>query len=123
MECDMTLDMTGRHRWTTEPHYRRYLAADGRITAVCVQDFDYPDYDASRFVDGRAFDEQAEAETAAVAITDVVAAGAVCARQGDHVGAVQAAQIVDAIIRWQPQRPNVTYFAGIVHDYADGGAR
>lgn len=61
----MTLDLTQPGRCNPEPHWRRYLAGD-QVKAVCVQDFDYHDYDTSRFVDSDIFGTEVEAEMAPV---------------------------------------------------------
>lgn len=59
----MPLDMTGNHRYNQEVHYRRYLSPRShQVTVICVQDFDYRDYEPSRFVDLAAFDTEEEAE-------------------------------------------------------------
>ena len=60
----MTLDMRGPARHTRAVHYRRYLDAEDRIVVICVQDFDYPDYDPARFLDHAAYATEAEAQTA-----------------------------------------------------------
>ncbi|MFB9483343.1 hypothetical protein ACFFSH_28735 [Streptomyces filamentosus] len=62
----MPLDLTCPGNLNSEPHYRRYLRPDGTIHVVCVQDFDYGDYDTSRFVDEDTFPTSAEAETAPI---------------------------------------------------------
>ena len=47
-------------------HYRVYLSKrTGEPTAICVQNFDYYDYDGSRFLDGVAYENEDEAELAA----------------------------------------------------------
>lgn len=41
-------------------HYRHYLGRNGKPVVICVQWFDYPDYDPARFLSGVAFlDEEA----------------------------------------------------------------
>lgn len=45
-------------------HYRHYLRHDGSPTVVCVQSFDYFDYDAERFLSTDAWDTELDAESA-----------------------------------------------------------
>lgn len=52
------------HRWTREVHYRLYLDRSGEPVVVCVQDFDYLDYDARRFLSMSAWDDECEADAA-----------------------------------------------------------
>lgn len=56
--------MTDPHRMNPDPHYRLYLGRDGHPVVICVQDFDYPDYDDSRFLSPDAWASKAEAESA-----------------------------------------------------------
>lgn len=52
-------------RHNRDVHYRLYLSHDGEgATVICVQDFDYYDYDDDRFVGYESFKTEAEAETA-----------------------------------------------------------
>lgn len=51
-------------------HYRLYLDADGEPCVICVQWFDYPDYDASRFLTEDRHLVEAEAEAALGALLD-----------------------------------------------------
>lgn len=69
----MPLDLTFPGSLNREPHYRRYLRPDGTIHVVCVQDFDYRDYDASRFVDEDTFPTSVQAETAPITECSYVA--------------------------------------------------
>lgn len=91
----MTLDMTGPARNRTTVHYRRYLNTAGQIVAICVQDFDYPDYDPARFLDYEAFDTQAEAEYTPLRAGDAYIQGR--EHRHDPVAVRQAALLLDAI--------------------------
>lgn len=53
-----------RHRYNPEVHYRLYLGRDGKPSVICVQDFDYPDYDQARFLSNRAYTSEDEAQQA-----------------------------------------------------------
>ncbi|MEU9871069.1 hypothetical protein AB0C87_24780 [Actinomadura sp. NPDC048021] len=53
-----------RHQFNREPHYRLYLGHDGKPRAICVQDFDYYDYDMDRMLSNEAFDSESEANSA-----------------------------------------------------------
>ncbi|WNI19153.1 hypothetical protein [Actinacidiphila sp. ITFR-21] len=64
----MSLDLTAPGRYDPEPHWRRYLADNGRIIVVCVQDFDYGDYDAGSFIDQDTFATREEAEAAPIQV-------------------------------------------------------
>lgn len=59
---------TDPHRFNPDPHYRLYLGRNGRPVVICVQDFDYYDYDASRFLSPDAWDNQADADAALAAL-------------------------------------------------------
>jgi hypothetical protein len=52
------------NRSNPDVHYRLYLTRDGALSVICVQDFDYPDYDDARFVTYRAWDTEAAAVAA-----------------------------------------------------------
>lgn len=91
----MPLDMTGPARWKREVHYRRYLGNDGSITVICVQDFDYPDYDPSRFVDLADFPTEPEAAFTPLRPQDVIDSAA--NSPADHVIAGQAQRLLVAI--------------------------
>jgi hypothetical protein len=52
------------HMTNPDVHYRLYLGRDGRPTVICVQDFDYPDYDQSRLLSNRAWIDEHEANDA-----------------------------------------------------------
>ncbi|MFG2532760.1 hypothetical protein [Streptomyces sp. NPDC048516] len=91
----MPLDMTGDARHNPSVHYRRYLDRDNKVTIVCVQNFDYYDYDASRFADYASFDTDLEAQYAPISPDDALDA----ARElpGDRVAAAQATRLASAI--------------------------
>ncbi|MFI2790851.1 hypothetical protein [Kitasatospora sp. NPDC018614] len=91
----MPLDMTGPARWNREVHYRRYLSNSGSVVAICVQDFDYPDYDPSRFVDLADFPTEQEAVFTPLRPQDVIDTAA--DNPGDHVAAGQAVRLLAAI--------------------------
>lgn len=50
------------HRFQSDVHYRLYQGREGP-TVICVQDFDYVDYDTEKFLSNRSFttDEDARA--------------------------------------------------------------
>ncbi|TDB90876.1 hypothetical protein E1264_03355 [Actinomadura sp. KC216] len=50
------------NRNNPKPHYRLYLDRDGKPCIICVQDFDYMDYEDSRFLSDEGYDTEAEAE-------------------------------------------------------------
>jgi hypothetical protein len=54
------------HRWNTRVHYRLYDARNGP-TVICVQDFDYLDYDGRKFLSPEAWEDEVEAEAALAA--------------------------------------------------------
>jgi hypothetical protein len=84
----MPLDMTGPARRNREVHYRRYLSDSGSVIAICVQDFDYPGYDPSRFVDLVSFPTELEAAFTPLRPQDVIDTSA--STPGDHVAVDQA---------------------------------
>ena len=50
------------NRFNPDVHYRFYLShRENRATVVCVQDFDYRDYDQDRFIGPWAFTDEATA--------------------------------------------------------------
>lgn len=67
-------DYTDPHRWNPNVHYRLYRSPqDEQPTVICVQDFDYYDYDASRFLSRDAWDCERDAEEAlALLVSDHV---------------------------------------------------
>ncbi|MFJ4741271.1 hypothetical protein [Streptomyces sp. NPDC088775] len=98
----MPLDMTGPARWNREVHYRRYLSNSGSVIPICVQDFDYPDYDPSRFVDLADFPTEQEAAFAPLRPQDVIDTAAnvidtAANTPDDHVAAGQAVRLLAAI--------------------------
>ena len=52
------------HRFTSDAHHRLYLGRDGKPTPICVQDFDYRDYDDERFLTTDAYDTELNANIA-----------------------------------------------------------
>jgi hypothetical protein len=60
----MALLRPGVARNLAEVHYRLYRDHAGTPSVVCLQDFDYPDYDGTRFLSEDAWDDDAEAEEA-----------------------------------------------------------
>jgi hypothetical protein len=52
------------NRSNPDVHYRLYLSIRFGLTVVCVQDFDYPNYDAARFVTYQAWDTEQAANVA-----------------------------------------------------------
>jgi hypothetical protein len=57
------------HRFNPRVHYRLYNHPDGPCV-ICVQDFDYPDYDEDRFMTPDAYDWKDDAEKALRRLTD-----------------------------------------------------
>lgn len=55
---------TDPHRHKQEVHYRLYHSPANGPVVICVQDFDYPDYDANRIMSPDAYDTEEEAEAA-----------------------------------------------------------
>lgn len=55
---------TDRNRTNPEPHWRLYHAKNGGPTAIEVQSFDYPDYDAERFMTAQAYSSEEDANLA-----------------------------------------------------------
>jgi hypothetical protein len=93
----MPLDMTGDHRYKRQVHYRRYLSQrDRRIIVICVQDFDYGDYEPSRFVDLQAFETEEEARLTPLSSRDV-AEQMNQLDQDDDLGRLQARRILHAL--------------------------
>lgn len=65
---------TDFHRFNPRVHYRLYLSPrnEGAVV-ICVQDFDYYDYDPNRFLSNEAFTNEADAEAALDKIRDEAA--------------------------------------------------
>lgn len=60
------------HSLNPAVHYRLYLHKEKGPVVICVQNFDYPDYDETRILSPEAWDDEAEAEEAlAVLVTTV----------------------------------------------------
>jgi len=55
-----------------EVHYRLYRSArdNDRVVVICVQDFDYPDYDEDRFVTDTKYQYEFEADAVADVLRD-----------------------------------------------------
>jgi hypothetical protein len=95
----MPLDMTGDHKYNRDVHYRRYLSLrDHRITVICVQDFDYRDYEPSRFIDLQAFDSDEEARLTPLTAQDV-AHEMRTLPEDDDLGFMQGNRILRALNR------------------------
>ena len=56
------------HRYNPNVHYRLYQGPNGPMVA-CLQDFDYYDYDASKFLSPEAWDDEEAAKIALLAVT------------------------------------------------------
>lgn len=52
------------NRFNPEVHYRLYDSERSGPTVVCVQDFDYCDYDGTRFLSYEAYPDENSAEIA-----------------------------------------------------------
>jgi hypothetical protein len=52
------------HRHRQDVHYRLYDTVHNGPAVICVQDFDYFDYDGARFLSSEAWDREADAEAA-----------------------------------------------------------
>jgi uncharacterized Zn ribbon protein len=52
------------HRFNRKVHFRLYNSEQYGPTVICVQDFDYLDYDGRKFLSPEAWDEEQEAEDA-----------------------------------------------------------
>lgn len=56
-----------RYRGDDEVHFRLYLSrSDNKPTVICVQDFDYLEYDARRILSTDAWREESDAEDALI---------------------------------------------------------
>jgi hypothetical protein len=55
---------TDHHRTSPEPHWRLYHSKNGGPVAIQVQNFDYPDYEAERFMTGQAYSTEEDANLA-----------------------------------------------------------
>ena len=76
MPYDHRDDWTGdEHHYNPAVHYRLYLSPrSGAPTVICVQDFDYLDYDARRILSPEAWDSEADAEEALLDLSTAIAA-------------------------------------------------
>lgn len=59
---DTARGVLGEHRWNRDVHYRLYDTGERGVVVICVQDFDYPDYDEDSFVSTQAWDSEQQAE-------------------------------------------------------------
>ena len=59
------------HRNNPEVHYRLYLGRSG-LTVICVQDFDYSDYDARRIISSESWDRESDAQDVLLKILPLV---------------------------------------------------
>jgi hypothetical protein len=80
------------HRHRQDAHYRLYRADGYGPTVICVQDFDYYDYDVSRFLSPEAWDKEEEAEAALIRFRGRYAFDAVV------VGDLRPGQIVEVYV-------------------------
>jgi hypothetical protein len=62
-----------QHRSNPRVHYRLYVAPDGAPAVICVQDFDYFDYDARRMLSPDAWDTESGAERALTELIPAIA--------------------------------------------------
>lgn len=53
-----------RARYNPDVHYRLYLSHDEGAVVICVQDFDYHNYDDNRFIGYESFETEEAAEVA-----------------------------------------------------------
>lgn len=51
------------HRYRTDVHYRLYQSRSGPVV-ICVQDFDYLDYDGTKFLGSEAWEDEVDAQDA-----------------------------------------------------------
>lgn len=56
------------HRYNPNVHFRLYSGQHDRPVVICVQDFDYPDYDPNRILSSQAWDTQDDADAALAAL-------------------------------------------------------
>jgi hypothetical protein len=68
----MGLDMTGDAKYNSAVHYRQYLGQDGKVVSICVQNFDYHHYTASRFLSSTAFRSEEAADAAQIDLVEMV---------------------------------------------------
>lgn len=61
------------NRCNSDVHYRLYWSKRSQsLVVICVQDFDYPDYDDNCFVDYVAYTRESDADVALVRFLDSV---------------------------------------------------
>lgn len=78
------------HRYRTDVHYRLYQSRSGPVV-ICVQDFDYLDYDGTKFLSFEAWDNELEAEYALIRPVNPVQQRALAVQN------IKAGQIVDVV--------------------------
>lgn len=75
MTYDHRDDWTGdEHQYNPAVHYRLYLSPRGAPTVICVQDFDYYDYDARRIISTEAWTSEGDAEEALLGMASSIEA-------------------------------------------------
>jgi|tagenome__1003787_1003787.scaffolds.fasta_scaffold20930147_2 hypothetical protein len=95
----MSLDMTGEGRHDRRGHYRRYLSdRHQRIIVICVQDFDYIDYEPHRFVDLQMLDSEEEGRLMPLRPQDVLDQMELL-DEDDELGRLQGHRLLRAIER------------------------
>lgn len=57
-------DATDSSRQNPKVHYRHYLDSHNNPVVICVQDFDYVDYEADRFLSESVWDDEVDAKYA-----------------------------------------------------------
>jgi hypothetical protein len=68
------------NRSNPDVHYRLYWSKrQAKLVVICVQDFDYLDYDDSCFIDYQAYATQADADRGLIFTQLVIAAASVAA--------------------------------------------
>lgn len=88
------------HASNDEVHYRLYVGRDGKPTTICVQWFDYFDYDARRILSPDAWDTEAEADRALVDLmptVDAVVRGLSPSVDGDVYARALAERVRDRV--------------------------
>lgn len=62
--------MDDPHRHNPDAHYRLYLGSGDHLMVICVQNFDYSDYDQNRFVTYQAWETEEDALAALTTLVD-----------------------------------------------------
>lgn len=68
----MPLNLIGDGYHRRDVHFRHYLGPDGQPTVICVQDFDYHDYIADRFLSTVIFNTENEALATPIDPSDLI---------------------------------------------------